>query len=163
MIDKESLPYRACVGVVLLNADNRVWVGQRIPKDWDKHSEFLWQMPQGGIDDGEDPKKAAMRELYEETGVKNTDLVAEIPGWLSYDLPDEILGKALKGKYRGQKQKWFALRFTGDETEINLSPPDHPAEFQQWRWAEIRELPGLIISFKRPVYEQLVLELDKIL
>lgn len=163
MAEKEALPYRACVGVALLNENNKVWVGQRIPKDIDKNSEFLWQMPQGGIDEGEDPLKAALRELYEETGVKSAELISEIPDWLAYDLPEELIGKALKGKYRGQKQKWFALRFTGIDSEVDLSPQGHPAEFQKWRWAHISELPDLIISFKRPVYQQLVLELENII
>lgn len=163
MIKRETLPYRKCVGVALLNSENKVWVGQRIPKDWDRGSEFLWQMPQGGIDEGEQPEAAAVRELYEETGVKSADMLSEIPDWLAYDLPDEILGKALKGKYRGQMQKWYAMRFTGSESEINISPSDHPAEFEQWRWADIEELPGLIIAFKRPVYQQLVIELGKLI
>ncbi len=151
------------MGVALLNQYNKIWVGQRIPKDIDKNSDFLWQMPQGGIDEGEDHLEAALRELYEETGVKSAELISEIPDWLAYDLPEELIGKAFKGKYRGQKQKWFALRFTGTESEINLSPPGHPAEFQKWRWADISELPGMIIAFKRPVYQQLLLELEKII
>ncbi len=163
MINRDELPYRRCVGIALLNEDNNVWIGERTPRKWDNTSSFLWQMPQGGVDEGEDPYKAALRELYEETGIrKATELICEIDDWLTYEIPDELLGVALKGRYRGQKQKWYILRFTGEDQDVNLSPPGHNPEFSAWRWAEINELPELIIPFKRKVYEQIVRELEKI-
>ena len=159
-IDPESLPYRQCVGVMVLNREGLVWAGRRIPE---ADSEMagagqLWQMPQGGIDNGEDPLPAALRELYEETGIKSVSLLAETPDWINYDLPRELVGIALKGKYRGQSQKWFAFRFEGDESEIAINPPPggHEAEFDAWDWKPMEELPDLIVSFKRKVYEQVV-------
>ncbi len=155
-----KLPYRLCVGVMLLNRDNDVFVGRRRNEAGPEHvnAAYSWQMPQGGIDDGEEPYLAALRELYEETSVRSVELVAEAPDWYSYDLPQEILRRSWRGRYRGQKQKWFALRFTGNESEINVRHPagGHRAEFSEWRWAPMDSLPGLIIPFKRPVYEQVV-------
>jgi putative (di)nucleoside polyphosphate hydrolase len=113
-------------------------------------------MPQGGIDDGEDPKLAAMRELYEETAVTSAEIIAETPDWYTYDIPAHLIGKSWKGRYRGQTQKWFAARFLGEESEINLKPPGHKQEFDRWRWAPIAELPGLIVPFKRHVYERVI-------
>jgi putative (di)nucleoside polyphosphate hydrolase len=116
-------------------------------------------MPQGGIDKGETPIEAAWRELYEETSIKSAELVAEAPEWVYYDLPDESLGIALKGKYRGQRQRWFAFRLTGSESEINVTAPGggaHPAEFDSWRWEELEALPDLIVPFKRDAYREVV-------
>lgn len=165
-IDPEALPYRPCVGVMLLNADQHVWIGRRIKKPHDETNagKFVWQMPQGGIDDGEDAEQAALRELYEETGVSSVEIIAKLDGWLSYDLPTDLLGRALKGKYRGQKQKWFAMRFKGHESEVDISEkPEHKAEFDEWRWAEAKELPGLIVPFKREVYRQVVAKFSHLL
>ncbi|WP_288192846.1 RNA pyrophosphohydrolase [uncultured Phyllobacterium sp.] len=159
-VDPETLPYRPCVGIMVLNADKLVWVGHRIviPNDEMDGSTQLWQMPQGGIDKGEDAEIAARRELYEETGMKTVSLLAEAPNWINYDLPPALVGIALKGKYRGQTQKWFAYEFTGDESEIAINPPPggHTAEFDAWAWKPMTELPDLIVPFKRTVYEQVV-------
>lgn len=149
-----GLPYRPGVGIMLLNADNRAFVGQRI----DSVVE-AWQMPQGGIDEGEDPLTAAMRELEEETGVPGrlTRLLAETSDWLSYDLPDELMGRIWGGKYRGQRQKWFALRFLGSDADVNIATPHQ--EFRAWQWAPLGDLERLIVPFKRPLYAQLLREL----
>jgi putative (di)nucleoside polyphosphate hydrolase len=159
-IDPETLPYRPCVGIMVLNRDGLVWAGRRIAAT---DSEFagstkLWQMPQGGIDKGEDPLPAARRELYEETGIRSVSLLAEAPNWINYDLPREVLGIALKGKYRGQTQKWFAFRFDGDDAEIAIQPPPggHEPEFDAWGWKPMTELPELIVPFKRKVYEEVI-------
>lgn len=123
--DPQSLPYRPCVGIMVLNKAGLVWVGHRIiiQNDEMDGASQLWQMPQGGIDKGEDPEPAALRELYEETGMRTVSLLAEAPNWINYDLPADLVGIALKGKYRGQTQKWFAYRFEGDESEIAINPP----------------------------------------
>lgn len=159
-VDPETLPYRPCVGIMVLNPDKLVWAGHRIviPNDEMDGSTQLWQMPQGGIDKGEDAEIAARRELYEETGMKTVSLLAEAPNWINYDLPPALVGIALKGKYRGQTQKWFAYEFTGDESEIAINPPPggHTAEFDAWEWKPMTELPDLIVPFKRTVYEQVV-------
>ncbi|MER8826078.1 RNA pyrophosphohydrolase [Mesorhizobium sp. M0938] len=159
-IDPETLPYRPCVGLMVLNGDGLVWVGRRIAE---ADSEFagttqLWQMPQGGIDKGEEPLQAAERELYEETGMRSVSLLDEAPNWIYYDLPAHLVGIAFKGRYRGQTQKWFAFRFHGDESEIQINPPPggHTAEFDQWSWRPMHELPDLIVPFKRKVYEDVV-------
>ncbi|MEM7299558.1 MAG: RNA pyrophosphohydrolase [Pseudomonadota bacterium] len=156
----DDLPYRRCVGVMVLNSEGKVWVGERIspPNSEYSNEPKLWQMPQGGIDKGEDPLPAAWRELYEETGIESVDLIAEAPDWISYDLPDHLIGIGLKGKFRGQKQRWFAFRFTGSESEIRISPPPdgHPAEFQDWQWVDMDQLPDLIVSFKRQTYQDVV-------
>jgi putative (di)nucleoside polyphosphate hydrolase len=150
-----DLPYRPCVGIMLINRDGLVWVGRRRPK-WDR-SGHIWQMPQGGIGAGEAERAAALRELEEETAVHSVEIIAEAPGWLSYDLPSELLGVALKGRYRGQRQKWFAMRFLGEDSEIDILPRNgRKAEFQAWRWAKMTELPELIIPFKRQVYRDIV-------
>lgn len=156
-IDRNSLPYRRCVGIMLFNRDGLVWVGRRLPK-WEKDvSGLLWQMPQGGIDDGETPREAALRELEEEIGTANVTVVGETESWLSYDLPDEALGIALEGRYRGQQQKWFAMRFKGEDSEIDIAHPvGGQQEFDAWKWVEIERLPRMIVAFKRPVYEQVV-------
>ena len=127
--------YRPCVGVMLLNPQGLVWVGRRFQKQNDDGVGHWWQMPQGGIDENEDPAAAALRELEEETAVRSAEIIAEAPGWYNYDLPEHLIGKSWKGKYRGQTQKWFAARFTGKDSEINLAPPGHKQEFDQWRWA----------------------------
>jgi putative (di)nucleoside polyphosphate hydrolase len=151
-----ALPYRPCVGIMLLNRYGLVWIGRRLPKWSDDRSAYIWQMPQGGIDKGETPREAAIRELEEETGVRNAQIIGEISEWLTYDLPPELLGVALKGRYRGQKQRWFAMRLTGPDSEIDIAPRDHKAEFDAWRWARIEEVAPLIVSFKRPVYDVVV-------
>lgn len=156
----EDLPYRPCVGVVLLNRDGLVFVGRRKgPAPEHVDAGHAWQMPQGGIDAGEDPLKAAVRELHEETNVTSARLVAEAPEWFAYDLPPEIAGQAWKGRYRGQTQKWFAFRFTGPDSEIDIAHPaggHHKPEFEAWRWERLEATPQLIIPFKRGVYERVV-------
>jgi putative (di)nucleoside polyphosphate hydrolase len=156
-----DLPYRPCVGLVLVNRDGLVFIGRRRSEAGPEHvaDGYAWQMPQGGIDPGETPSQAAFRELYEETSVRSATLLAEAPDWYSYDLPSYVAGRAWKGRYRGQTQKWFALRFTGEESEIDILKPGggrHRAEFNAWRWEELERLPDLIIPFKRPVYEKVV-------
>ena len=151
-----DLPYRDSVGIMLLNRAGRVWTGRRLPKWSGDKSAYIWQMPQGGIDGCEAPADAAYRELREETGITSAEIVAEIPQWLTYDLPEPLLGVALKGKYRGQRQRWFAMRFWGDDSEIDIQPRGGKAEFDRWRWREVSELPELIVSFKRPVYQAVV-------
>lgn len=159
-VDPDTLPYRPCVGVMVLNHEGLVWTGRRL-SDGNSESDGspqLWQMPQGGIDKNEDPLKAARRELYEETGICSVSLIAEAPGWIKYDLPEHLIGIGLKGKYRGQKQRWFAFKFEGDESEIAIDPPPggHDAEFDAWAWKPLAELPSLIVPFKRPAYEKVV-------
>lgn len=146
--------YRPCVGVMLLNRQGLVWVGRRFQKQNDDGVGQWWQMPQGGIDMGEDPAVAARRELEEETAVRSAEIIAEAPGWYNYDLPEHLIGLSWKGKYRGQTQKWFAMRFTGQDSEVNLALPGHKQEFDQWRWAKMDEMIDLIVPFKKPVYEQ---------
>jgi putative (di)nucleoside polyphosphate hydrolase len=161
-IKAEDLPYRPCVGIMVLNRDGLVWAGRRIPignSEYDG-SPQLWQMPQGGIDKGEDPEKAAYRELWEETGMTTVSLIARASDWINYDLPQHLIGVGLKGKYRGQTQAWFAFRFEGDDSEIAINPPPggHEPEFDEWAWRPMQELPGLIVEFKREVYERVVAE-----
>ncbi|MBZ6079203.1 RNA pyrophosphohydrolase [Microvirga puerhi] len=158
---RTDLPYRACVGVMLLNRQGQVFIGRRRSEGGGDHVSdgYAWQMPQGGIDPGEEPYQAALRELYEETNVRSVKLLAEAPEWYSYDLPSMVAGRAWRGRYRGQTQKWFAFRFEGDESEIEVQHPGgghHRPEFDEWRWEEMRLLPELIIPFKRPVYENVV-------
>ncbi|MFC5069811.1 RNA pyrophosphohydrolase [Flaviflagellibacter deserti] len=162
MGDPESLPYRPCVGVMLVNRDGLAFVGRRAPGGQEIGETFAWQMPQGGIDDGEDVYEAALRELYEETNVKSVEKIGETRDWVTYDLPPDIVGKAWKGRYRGQKQKWFALRFTGKDKEIDVEKPGgghHKAEFIEWRWEKIENLTGIIVPFKRAAYEEVIAEL----
>lgn len=160
MSKQRDLPYRPCVGVMLLNRDGLAWIGHRIrqPND-DETSEgssTWWQMPQGGIDEGEDTAMAALRELAEETGVRSAAIIAESPEWFYYDLPEHLVGVAWKGRYRGQKQRWVACRFEGEDSEIDISGIGHKPEFDDWRWVNMQELPSLIVPFKRKVYEQVV-------
>ncbi|TDQ64242.1 putative (di)nucleoside polyphosphate hydrolase [Maritalea mobilis] len=157
-IDRERMPYRFCVGICLINDAGQVFAGRRKPKAGVPQA-FEWQFPQGGIDKGEDALAAAKRELFEETNISSIDLIYEVPKWLSYDLPEELLGKALKGKYRGQQQRWYVFKFTGDESEINVTQPangEHPAEFSEWAWRDIEDMPDLIVPFKKALYEELV-------
>ena len=161
MTDIESLPYRPCVGIMVLNGAGRVFFGRRVARDNPEHVPGTpeWQMPQGGIDPGEEPMAAALRELYEETSIRSVRLLAEAPEWLSYDLPEVARAKAWGGKYRGQTQKWFAFRFEGSEDEIEIAAPGgghHKPEFQAWRWEAMADLPRHVIEFKRPVYERVV-------
>ncbi len=145
---------------MILNAAGLVWVGHRIaePDGEMAGSERLWQMPQGGIDKGEEPLEAARRELFEETGMRSVSLISEAPDWIKYDLPSHLVGIVWKGKYRGQTQKWFAFRFEGDESEIRINPPPggHEAEFDRWDWRPMADLKELVVPFKREVYDQVV-------
>jgi len=152
----KKLPLRLGVGVVLINSDNKVFVGKRI----DNPVNF-WQMPQGGIDDNENLLYAANRELKEETSVKSTKLIKEIDNWLTYELPKNLLGKIWKGKYRGQKQKWFIMRFVGDEEEINIKTKN--AEFKELKWIDINQLLNVVVRFKHDVYKTIVKELNILL
>ena len=147
--------YRPGVGVMLFNRDGQVFVASRRDAAPD-----AWQMPQGGIDPGEDPWPAAQRELHEETNIRSVEKLGKIKEWLSYDIPRDIVGQVWKGKYRGQTQKWFALRFTGKESEIDIAHPagGHEPEFVQWRWEPLKNVPELVVPFKRPVYERVVKE-----
>jgi len=160
--DREAMPYRDCVGTAVFNAEGLVFIGRRKPEedpeDRSEH-EAPWQMPQGGIDKGETARDAATRELFEETSIRSVELIAEAPGWIYYDLPDEALGIALKGKYRGQRQRWFAYRFTGKDSEVNVTAPGDgsmPAEFDTWRWERLETLPELIVPFKKQAYLEVV-------
>jgi putative (di)nucleoside polyphosphate hydrolase len=149
--------YRPCVGIMLLNREGLVFIGRR-KKQRQRTSGHEWQMPQGGIGAGEDPYAAARRELYEETNVSSTRLLAEAPDWYCYDVPQDLAKSSWKGRYRGQRQKWFALRFEGDEPEIDVSAPagGAHAEFDAWRWEKIDRLADLVVPFKRPVYKSVV-------
>ena len=151
MTDPATLPYRPCAGVMLVNQSGQVFVGQRLDSTLE-----AWQMPQGGIDPGEDAHAAAVRELGEETGVMpdHVELIAEAPTELFYDLPDELIGKVWKGKWRGQRQRWFLFRFTGRDSDINIRTP-HP-EFRAWRWADPSELPATVVPFKRKLYNDVL-------
>tara|TARA_B100001996_G_scaffold124946_1_gene94659 strand:- start:185 stop:655 length:471 start_codon:yes stop_codon:yes gene_type:complete len=151
---KKKLPLRLGIGIVVLNKKNLVFVGKRKDNPINK-----WQMPQGGVNKNEDLISAMKRELYEETNIKNIEILKELNMWLEYELPKNLLGIIWKGKFRGQKQRWFITRFTGDESEINLNT-SHP-EFIEWKWIKIDDLPYIIVDFKKKVYETLVVELKK--
>ena len=153
MKKKEEIPLRLGVGIVLLNDNNEVFVGKRIdnPKDF-------WQMPQGGVDKNENFLDAAKRELEEETSIKNIILIKEIEGWLTYDLPKDLLGKIWKGKYRGQKQKWFIMKFLGNNNEININTKK--PEFMNWKWIKPSKLPEVAVNFKIGIYKKISKEVS---
>lgn len=150
------LPYRPGVGIILLNSHKQVFVAKRI----DTRAE-AWQMPQGGIDEGEDPRTAALRELQEETGVQNARIIAESKDWYYYDLPPELVATIWGGKYRGQKQKWFVIELLGTDADINIAT-EHP-EFLEWKWEEFSRVPDIIVHFKRKLYENLVAEFSDLI
>ncbi len=147
-----SLPYRLNVGAALFNHEGRVFIGRRA--DTAPGVPGRWQLPQGGVDEGEDLRSAVLRELEEEIGTRNADIIAEHPDWHAYDLPPHLIGQAFGGRYRGQRQRWFALRFRGEESDIRLDSHTHP-EFCAWRWADLAELPDLAVPFKRDIYARL--------
>ena len=154
--DLHNLPLRSGVGIVVLNKENKVFVAKRI----DNPKNF-WQMPQGGVDEGEDFLKAAYRELEEETSIKNVELIKELDGTITYELPDRLLGLIWKGKYRGQKQKWFLMRFVGIDNEINIKTK-HP-EFLEWKWVDLDKITDLVVDFKLHVYKEVKDKVEKIL
>jgi putative (di)nucleoside polyphosphate hydrolase len=149
-----TLPYRPNVGAVLFNPAGLIFLARRADLPNAEGAAGGWQLPQGGIDAGEDPRAAVLRELAEEIGTDRAEIIGEHPEWLTYDLPPELLGKALGGRYRGQRQRWFALRFTGSDADIRLDADPHP-EFDAWRWGRLAELPALAVGFKRAIYATL--------
>ena len=148
MNNNRELPLRLGVGIVLLNEENKIFVGKRID-----NPDNFWQMPQGGIDNNENFFEAAKRELEEETGIKSIKLIKELDSWLEYELPKNLLGKIWKGKYRGQKQKWFVMKFIGNENEINIKTKN--PEFLEWKWIELSKLTDVVVSFKFDVYKKI--------
>ena len=153
----EDIPYRPCVGVALFNREGLVFIGRRIGGPEHVDLTHSWQLPQGGIDAGEEPWPAAVRELGEETDIRSVERIGEIAEWLNYDIPRDLIGQAWNGKYRGQTQKWFAMRFTGHDSEINVDhPAGHEPEFYAWRWEKLQNLPDLVVPFKRAVYARVV-------
>ena len=157
MIEKfKNLPLRNGVGIIVLNNENKILVAKRID-----NSKNFWQMPQGGVDDGEDFLSAAYRELEEETSIKNVELIKELDGMLTYELPTHLLGKIWKGKYRGQKQKWFIMRFLGNDDDINLKT-DKP-EFLDWKWIDLNMITEVVVDFKKHVYNELKEKINKII
>ncbi len=149
-----DLPYRPNVGAALFNRAGQVFIARRADLPNAEGAPGGWQLPQGGIDAAEDPRAAVLRELQEEIGTDAATIISEHPDWLTYDLPPALIGKALGGRYRGQRQRWFALRFTGQDNDIRLDLDPHP-EFDAWRWAPLAELPSLAVAFKRPIYDVL--------
>jgi putative (di)nucleoside polyphosphate hydrolase len=151
MTGKAALPYRPAAGVMLLNREGKVWVGQRLDSTLE-----AWQMPQGGLDPGEEPEVGALRELEEETGIPRdkVEILARCPVELLYDLPDDLVGKMWQGKWRGQRQTWFLMRFLGEDGDVNLATPE--PEFRAWKWADPAELPALIVPFKKGLYENVL-------
>lgn len=154
-VDRESLPYRPCVGIMLLNDAGQVFVARR------RDTQDAWQMPQGGIDEGETVREAALRELEEEIGTARAEILGQTVEKLRYDLPDHLLGKVWKGRWRGQEQIWVAARFTGKDSDIDLAT-EHP-EFDDWKWVDAADLTGLIVPFKRPVYEAVLAEFRSVI
>jgi putative (di)nucleoside polyphosphate hydrolase len=155
-MNHKNLPLRTCVGVAVLNSQNKVFVGKRKDNPFDK-----WQMPQGGVDSNELLLQAMKRELLEETSIKNIEVLKEFDQWLEYELPENLIGKIWNGKYRGQKQKWFVVKFLGDDSEINVNTKN--PEFMEWKWIDVDLLPGLIVLFKKHVYEKVLVELKIII
>jgi len=151
-----ELPLRSGVGIIVLNKNNKIFVARRI----DNPKNF-WQMPQGGIDDGEDFLKAAYRELYEETSIKNVELIKELDGTITYELPDRLLGIIWKGKYKGQKQKWFIMRFIGEDKEINIKTKN--PEFLDWKWIDVDQITEVVVDFKLHVYKELKEKIMKVI
>jgi putative (di)nucleoside polyphosphate hydrolase len=154
-MNHKIMPLRTGVGIAVLNSQNKVFVGKRKDNPLDK-----WQMPQGGVDPNEPLLQAMQRELLEETSIKNIEILKEFDHWLEYELPENLIGKIWRGKYRGQKQKWFVVKFLGDDSEININTKN--AEFMEWKWIDINLLPNLIVHFKKHVYEKVLVELKKI-
>ncbi len=154
-MDHKILPLRTGVGIAVLNSENKVFVGKRKDNPFDK-----WQMPQGGVDSNEPLLDAMKRELLEETSIKNIEVLKEFDQWLEYELPEKLVGKIWRGKYRGQKQKWFVVKFLGSDKEININTKN--PEFIEWKWVNINLLPDLIVLFKKHVYEEVLVELKKI-
>ena len=152
----QNLPYRSGVGIVILNKNNKVFVARRI----DNPKNF-WQMPQGGVDKNEDFLTAAFRELDEETSIKSVELIKELDGFITYNLPDHLLGIIWKGKYKGQTQKWFVMRFIGEDSEININTK-HP-EFLEWKWVELSEITKLVVNFKLDLYQEVQRKVEKII
>ncbi len=156
MDNKQNLPLRLGVGIILLNKENKVFVGRRL----DNPLKF-WQMPQGGINNGESFFQAARRELEEETAITKVKLIKELDDWLIYNLPDDLLGKIWQGKYRGQKQKWFVMKFEGEDQEINVNTKS--PEFLEWKWVNPDELPKIVVNFKTDIYKTLLVKLNNII
>tara|TARA_B100000700_G_C14852495_1_gene764633 strand:- start:185 stop:655 length:471 start_codon:yes stop_codon:yes gene_type:complete len=154
--NKQNLPLRLGVGIILLNKENKVFVGRRL----DNPLKF-WQMPQGGINNGESFFQAAKRELEEETAITKVKLIKELDDWLIYNLPDDLLGKIWQGKYRGQKQKWFVMKFEGEDQEINVNTKS--PEFLEWKWVNPDELPKIVVNFKKDIYKTLLVKLNNII
>jgi len=154
MIDPATLPYRPNVGAVLFNREGKIFVARRADFPNAEGAPGGWQLPQGGIDADEDPSIAIFRELEEEIGTGRATILGEHSEWLTYELPPELLGVALDGRYRGQRQRWFALRFQGEDSDIRLDLDPHP-EFDAWRWADLAELPGMAVGFKQAIYDEL--------
>jgi putative (di)nucleoside polyphosphate hydrolase len=162
MTDYSELPYRPCAGIMLADTNGRIFVGQRLDAKTSRYPD-AWQMPQGGIDKGEDSEAAAIRELEEETGItaQYVQIIGRSAKEHLYDLPDELLGKIWKGKYRGQRQTWFLMRFTGEDEHVNIAT-DH-AEFSDWKWADPTELPNMIVPFKRDLYRAILKEFEPLI
>lgn len=161
---RPALPLRPCVGIVLFNAQGLVWVGRHRPK-WASRlqgyvGDNVWQLPQGGIEPREPSREAAFRELWEETGIRNATLIGEIPGWLIYELPPDLMGIALKGKYGGHRLRWYAMRFDGEDGEIDIGRPGGAMkpEFDAWRWVPLAEVPSLAVDYRRAVYQEVAQE-----
>jgi len=150
----EDLPYRTCVGMMLINAAGLAFIGRRAGGIEHVDESHVWQMPQGGVDPGEDTWEAAKRELYEETSVRSVEKIGEIADWLIYDIPRTVAGRTWKGRYRGQRQKWFAMRFTGEDSDINIRTAE--PEFGAWKWLALEALPRLIVPFKRDTYAKVI-------